>query len=221
MQAIIQSTPKPDIVVGQQGKPSVRVFVDGDKSTNLQIPQSHDDMMALLSQRRMLNDQLEQATERRNDLIDRMNEVPDVAKPGFQGQLNLLNDRVTQLESSLNVVSQEIAGAAPELSSMAEEPASPASDAPGSFADGIFVGAASSLVGVTFLLLLGRWIWKRFIRDDVPAQRRLPAEDSERLKRLENGIDAMAVEIERISEGQRFVTRLMSESRGVESTSRR
>jgi hypothetical protein len=33
-------------------------------------------------------------------------------------------------------------------------------------------------------------------------------------------MDAMAVEIERISEGQRFVTRLMTESRGTESAPR-
>ncbi len=216
----MQATSKPDIVVSPQGKPSVRVFVDGDKSTTLQIPQSHDDMMALLSQRRMLNDQLEQATERRNDLIDRMNEVPDAAKPGFQGQLNVLNDRITQLESSLNVISQEIAGAAPEVASMAEEPPSHDSNDPfGTFQEGVFVGGVSGVVGATILFLLTRWIWRKVVgRDDTPQRRALPADDSERLKRLENGIDAMAVEIERISEGQRFVTRLMSESR--ESTPR-
>ena len=33
----------------------------------------------------------------------------------------------------------------------------------------------------------------------------------ERFARLDQAVDAMAVEIERIGEGQRFVTRLMSE----------
>jgi hypothetical protein len=33
----------------------------------------------------------------------------------------------------------------------------------------------------------------------------------ERLARIENAIDAMSVEVERISEGQRFTTRLLSE----------
>ena len=32
-----------------------------------------------------------------------------------------------------------------------------------------------------------------------------------RLERMEQGIDAIAVEVERISEGQRFTTRLLSE----------
>ena len=34
---------------------------------------------------------------------------------------------------------------------------------------------------------------------------------AERLQRIEHAIDAMAIEIERISEGQRFTTRLLSE----------
>ena len=37
------------------------------------------------------------------------------------------------------------------------------------------------------------------------------ADTAARLERIEHAIDAMAVEVERISEGQRFVTRLMSE----------
>lgn len=34
-----------------------------------------------------------------------------------------------------------------------------------------------------------------------------------RLERIEQAIDAMSVEVERISEGQRFVTRLMTDNR--------
>lgn len=37
------------------------------------------------------------------------------------------------------------------------------------------------------------------------------AETSMRLERIEQAIEAMAVEVERISEGQRFVTRLLAE----------
>ena len=37
-------------------------------------------------------------------------------------------------------------------------------------------------------------------------------ESSQRLERLEQGMDAIAIEIERVSEGQRFVTKLLSEA---------
>ena len=221
--AIMQATAKAGADVGR-AKPSVRVFVGGangvTNAQTLQIPQSHDDMMGLLAQRRVLNEQLEQATDRRNDLLEQLNDAPAAAKAGFQGEINVVSDRIIQLESSLSVIGQEIARASPSLMSMAEESSSPAPDEPGNFQDGVFVGSAAAIGGMTILLLLGRWIWKRFIRDDVPAQRQLPAADSERLKRVENSVDTMAVEIERISEGQRFVTKLLSESRAVESAPR-
>jgi hypothetical protein len=38
-----------------------------------------------------------------------------------------------------------------------------------------------------------------------------PPEVLERLERMEQSIDAIAVEVERISEGQRFTTKLLSE----------
>lgn len=39
----------------------------------------------------------------------------------------------------------------------------------------------------------------------------VPPEVSARLERMEHAIDAIAVEVERISEGQRFTTKLLSE----------
>ncbi len=39
----------------------------------------------------------------------------------------------------------------------------------------------------------------------------LPPASEERLARMEQAIDSIAIEIERISEGQRFTTRLLSE----------
>jgi hypothetical protein len=38
-------------------------------------------------------------------------------------------------------------------------------------------------------------------------------QDAERLARVEASVDAIAVELERVAEGQRFVTRLLAESK--------
>jgi hypothetical protein len=43
----------------------------------------------------------------------------------------------------------------------------------------------------------------------------IPLEVAGRLERMEQAIEAVAIEIERISEGQRFTTKLLSEGRGV------
>ena len=44
---------------------------------------------------------------------------------------------------------------------------------------------------------------------------RIPSEVADRLERMERAIDSIAVEVERITEGQRFTTKLLSEVRGA------
>jgi len=44
---------------------------------------------------------------------------------------------------------------------------------------------------------------------------RLPTEVTDRLERMEHAIDSIAIEVERITEGQRFTTKLLSEGRGA------
>ncbi|HTD82991.1 MAG TPA: hypothetical protein VK648_04300, partial [Gemmatimonadaceae bacterium] len=54
-----------------------------------------------------------------------------------------------------------------------------------------------------------RAIFRRTNKPGVPPQ--ALTETAQRLEHLESAVDAIAIEIERISEGQRFVTKLLSE----------
>ena len=72
------------------------------------------------------------------------------------------------------------------------------------------------LAGMTMVLaivvgrpLVSAWAKKLENESKRPA---IPPEVSARLERMEQGIDAIAVEVERISEGQRFTTKLLAES---------
>ena len=56
---------------------------------------------------------------------------------------------------------------------------------------------------------LARAYAKRMEQGDVAG--RVPIEVTARLERMEQAIDSIAVEVERISEGQRFTTKLLSE----------
>jgi hypothetical protein len=47
--------------------------------------------------------------------------------------------------------------------------------------------------------------------DRGPVNPSIPVELTSRLERIEQGVEAMAIEIERISEGQRFTTKLLAE----------
>lgn len=72
-----------------------------------------------------------------------------------------------------------------------------------------------------FLMVLGIVVgtplaraYARRMDKGMPAQ--LPSTDIvARLDRIEQAVEAVATEVERISEGQRFTTRLLSESRGA------
>lgn len=44
---------------------------------------------------------------------------------------------------------------------------------------------------------------------------RIPSEVAARLERMEQTLEAVAIEVERITEGQRFTTKLLSEGRGA------
>ena len=71
---------------------------------------------------------------------------------------------------------------------------------------GVLAGAALGALAIwLFFRTLQKWIEVK----RSPAA--LPRESLERLARIENAIEAMAVEVERISEGQRFTTRLLSD----------
>lgn len=211
----MQATTRAGTDIAPQGRPSVTVSVGDGRTETLQIPQSHDDMMALLQQRRVVSEQLDEATSRRDKLMNRILGAPESAKPGLQAQLNVLSDRIVQLESNLNVIGQEIAGASPSLMSMAAEPSPPTKDA--SFAEGAAAFGVPIFLIMSMFYVFQRRRWKREARWSQSA---LPAVDSDRLQRLEHGMEAMAIEVERISEGQRFVTKLLTESRTTEPAPR-
>lgn len=63
------------------------------------------------------------------------------------------------------------------------------------------------ILGIPLVVVHARRIWKR----DVAGPPASSPSTDHRLERIEQAIDAMAVEVERIAEGQRFVTRLLSD----------
>lgn len=67
-----------------------------------------------------------------------------------------------------------------------------------------------------------RGMVRKWDREGVSPQ--IPNDVSARMERMEHAVDAIAVEVERISEGQRFTTKLLSEAKNVDAlpaTSRR
>jgi hypothetical protein len=127
------------------------------------------------------------------------------ARTGIEGRLSILDARLVQLEADIAATGRQLTAAQPGLVASTENPMNP--DMP----DNVL---ALSIVFTLFVLFpvafaMARNIWKRGSRPPAPAK---SAETDQRLERLEQGVDAIAIEIERVSEGQRFVTRLLSEA---------
>jgi hypothetical protein len=83
-------------------------------------------------------------------------------------------------------------------------------------------------MGPSIIVPLGAFIMVIVISVGIPMARayarkmdaesrnpRLPTEVTDRMERMEQAIDSIALEVERISEGQRFTTKLLSEGKGA------
>lgn len=70
---------------------------------------------------------------------------------------------------------------------------------------GFFAMVTTIAVGLPLVKAFARRV------EQQAASPRIPSEVLARLERMEQAIDSVAVEVERISEGQRFTTKLLSE----------
>lgn len=68
----------------------------------------------------------------------------------------------------------------------------------------VCAGVLMLVGGLTAIAMTARTIVLR-------SQRAAPKIDEDRLRHLEQAVDAIAIEVERISEGQRYATKLLSE----------
>ena len=207
MQASTQAAPAPVAVIAQ---PSGITTVGADgKTITISIPKTENQVDALVQQRREISNQMSSVAERRQEIVNQIRSAPEgAARTGLEDHLKLLDQRTLQLESQLAVVGQQLAGAPAELVRSSEERTYTGGSG-SDFDDGFMAGGGSVLA---FFVVV--YAWKRFRRKRRHAQAAPAlAESDPRLERLERGMEAIAIEVERISEGQRFVTRILSESK--------
>jgi hypothetical protein len=203
-------TPTPPPAPTALPAPASIVIVGADgKTQTLAIPRTADELRALEARREQISNQLESVTDRRGDLAEELGTTgADAARPGIEARIALLDRRILQLESDLDATGRQIAQASPAVIATASESEPAPADYPDNFEDGLVVGGLSVLFFMSVVLFMTRRRWRR------PGSGRFPqlgSDSAQRFERLEQGMDAIAIEIERVSEGQRFVTKLLSE----------
>lgn len=70
----------------------------------------------------------------------------------------------------------------------------------------------TSIVFIALGIPIIRSLSRRFL-ERPPAPAALPGDLTQRLERIEQAVDAIAIEVERVSEAQRYTTKLLAESR--------
>jgi hypothetical protein len=173
-------------------------------------PRTREELAALRGRQRELGNQLTSTESRRSRTLRELREADGDARPALVQRLEFLDQRILQLERDINVVGQQISAASPALAAVALEPPRE----PQTIREFLGFNPLPVLVLLVIFVLgpmsgaFARAVWKR------PGAAALPPGLSElprRMERLEQAVDAVAIEVERISEGQRFVTKILAD----------
>lgn len=170
------------------------------------VPRTSAEVQAMRARRSELSNQLVSATRRRDELVKEMQSLEGVARTGVEQRVALLDERILRIEAEIAETGRLLA-ASPAIATTSARPR-----------DGTMLNSdqitAISIVFTIFVLFPIAIAWaRRIFRKPLPPATPSPllVEASQRLERLEHAVDAIAIEVERVSEGQRFVTRVLAQ----------
>lgn len=175
-------------------------------------PMSAQEVSALQARRRVLSEQLNSADGRRKELSRLARSATGSDKAGLEQRIGVLDARLARLESDIDETGRLLSSAPAALASTRQATNfSIGSNQRNKMEDVIpIVGILSVFVLFPIAISIARNIWRR---GSLPLSGGPDRESAQRLERMEQAMDAIAIEIERVSEGQRFVTRLLGEQR--------
>ena len=167
---------------------------------------------AAKAKREVIRDLIERARNRREEISSQLRNgsAGGADRAGLEARTAEMDARIIQLEKQLAVAEQEMMQTAGVPGAIVTGPTFNIPRGRSGPPEAMFVVVPILLV--LFVLApiafaYARRIWKR----TGTAAAALPQAVMERFTRLEQNVDTMAIEIERISEGQRFMTKLFSE----------
>jgi hypothetical protein len=161
-----------------------------------------DVYQAFVAQRRELTRQLSSLENTRSGIANRLRQesVQGADRAGLEARLKQVDERIARISQDIAVADANVARAA-GVPGAVVQPAPPRQSGPPDEAwvlGGIFLFVA-------ILPLSIAWARRIMRRGDPKATAFLASEMSERFTRLEQAVDAVAIEVERIGEGQRYM----------------
>lgn len=173
-------------------------------------PQTAQEFLALRIRHTNLSDQMSNVMSRRKSLLEQLKSADPGTRQGLIEQIRVLDGPVVELEQELQVMGQALRYVRPELLTATTGPS--AQDVLQKVTNDLvpIIAILSVFVFAPFAIAVSRFIWRRA----TPAPKPIAVADTQvqnRLDQLQQAVDTIAIEVERISEGQRFVTKLISE----------
>ena len=181
----------------------VKVFIDGKPVTNPEAVYK-----GLTHQRDELGNQMERLKDERRDIANRLRSEEPLStadKAGLEKRLTTVDGRIEVLDAQIAGVDAQVASAAAVPGAIVERPPEPRHGPPEEVfvLGGMFIVVAILPLSIAF----ARRIWRR----SAAAVSALPHDIVERFTQIDQAVESIAVEVERIGEGQRFITRVLSE----------
>ncbi len=163
---------------------------------------------AARAQLSVLRDQLNSAENKREELTGELRSEgqPAAAKVGIEKRITEMDARIAELDKQVANAQSEVAKAAAIPGAAVEPPRAPRQGPP---EEAYALGALFMfIVFLPISLAYARRIWRRSAKATVV----MPPETADRLQAIEHAVETVALEVERIGEGQRFVTQLLAEA---------
>ena len=170
---------------------------------------------ALLEAQREIEQNLGERRVQRAGLEDALRSTQSrPARLDIQNQIERLDREILGLEQAVQKINSRVGQAeqAPPAQTFTEQrpPFDPRDFQRGRIDPQPIVATTLGILFVAFPLTLAlvRFIWKRSTSAPAPA---MAVEQARRFDRLEQSVDAIAIEVERVSENQRYLTKLLAE----------
>lgn len=169
------------------------------------LPNTAAELRNLIARRNEISNQLTNVSSRREDLAGELrNAAPGADRVGLENRIGVLDNRLKELETQLDITGKQVI-AARGIIAVDPDPPVP----PGQLLSSGQITAVSIVFTLAVLMPLSM-AWARAFLRRSKAQSEAPSRQlTDRLDRMEEGIEAIAIEMERVSEGQRFVTKVL------------
>lgn len=195
--------PVPITVITTQAQPSLFSTQGATR------PLTSREASVIREQRGEMSSQLNSAQGRREEILNELRNAPPGTEQGLRDQYQVLSNRIVAIENDIEASGRVLrTGQVP--ATMVLVP--PREFRSGNRTDDAERGAALATTILVPVFLV--YIWSRWRRRRRGERRGtvVTAEQESRFERLEQAVDAIALEIERVGESQRYQAKLLAEA---------